>query len=139
MLSVLVGLMSCSLNLSESEQYLGSDASTSSAPISSSRRFAPPSSLLCNRNMLTPYEGSISALVINDKEAKVTIETQYSTVEDMVVMLNDATKFLLSGKPRSSMSEFNLKGLLIEDSPVIGWACLEDRSLDVLDFRPARY
>ena len=119
-------------------------AGLTAAPASSQRggRLRPPEAVTCPRDKLTAYSGKVSAYARNADGIRITVDTDWDTVEEVRVNLKPGedlrAHFLLRGEPYGQRSLGEIEetpGRLKADMGVTAWVC-EGGPQPLIDWRP---
>lgn len=102
-------------------------------------RLMPPESLECDRNHLTSYQGTVTAIDISEAGIQLTIETDWGSKETFSLAESSATdiesRMLWNGQ---AFTKENWPALQPEQKIyAIAWVCEDGVTPTVIDWRPA--
>ena len=108
-------------------------------------RTAPPSTLACDRNQLTSFNGEVTRYLRDAASTSITIHTDWDTDEWLTIKhpAPDGPRhyFLLDGQEftRDDWPKIEAEtGVLLEGVRAIAWVCLDNVTQPVIDWRPLK-
>ena len=107
------------------------------------QRTLPPSTLSCERNALTSWQGEVREYRRTDSSIRFLVYTDWETVEELNLTLGAGEVlppyFLIQGKPFSDNDWSKIEsspGQLRKGMRAIVWVCLDEQTEPTVDWRP---